>query len=161
GPLAKLLRQLKMRWEDLELAPQLGSAIRFPNIELEFSNGLALLESEIAAKFPHQIDGFRKLAGAILEYDDLTPESFTQSGRAFITQYLSDPLLIEMILCPVMWYGNARERDMDFASFSILFRSIFLEGFARPFAGVRPIMRQLVRKFRELGGELKLRSGVA
>lgn len=161
GPLAKLLRQLKMRWEDLELAPQLGSAISFPSVELEFSNGLSLLESEIAAKFPSQIDGFRKLAGAILEYDDLTAESFTQSGRAFVAQYLSDPLLIEMILCPVMWYGNARERDMDFASFSILFRSIFLEGFARPFAGVRPIMRQLVRKFRELGGELKLRSGVA
>ena len=40
-------------------------------------------------------------------------------------------------------------------------RSIFLEGFARPFAGVRPILKHLVRRFRALGGELKLRSSVA
>ena len=42
-----------------------------------------------------------------------------------------------------------------------MFRSIFLEGFARPLAGVRLILRNLIRKFRSLGGELRLRSGVA
>ncbi len=66
-----------------------------------------------------------------------------------------------MILCPLMWYGNAREHDMDFGQFCIMFRSIFLEGFARPFAGVRLILRKLVRRFRSLGGELRLRSGVS
>jgi phytoene dehydrogenase-like protein len=60
-----------------------------------------------------------------------------------------------------MWYGNAREHDMDFGQFCIMFRSIFLEGFARPLKGVRLILKALVRKFRELGGQLKLRSGVA
>ncbi len=60
-----------------------------------------------------------------------------------------------------MWYGNAREDDMDYGQFCIMFRSIFLEGFARPFKGVRLILRALVRRFRSLGGELKLRSGVA
>ncbi len=39
-----------------------------------------------------------------------------------------------------------------------MFRSIFMEGFARPFAGVRLILKNLVRRFRELGGELKLRT---
>lgn len=161
GPLARLLRQLRMKWEDLELAEQNGSAIAFPTVELQFGNGLSLLESEIAAKFPSQIDGFRKLTAAICEYDDLNAETFTRSGREFVAEHLSDPLLIEMLLCPLMWYGNAREHDMDYGSFCILFRSILMEGFARPFAGVRPILRQLVRKFRELGGDLKLRSGVA
>ncbi|MFL2870775.1 MAG: phytoene desaturase family protein [Pirellulaceae bacterium] len=42
-----------------------------------------------------------------------------------------------------------------------MFRSLFLEGFARPFEGVRLILRKLVKKFRELGGELKLRHGVS
>jgi phytoene dehydrogenase-like protein len=50
---------------------------------------------------------------------------------------------------------------MDFGQFCIMFRSIFLEGFARPFAGVRLILKNLVKRFRELGGELKLRTGVA
>jgi phytoene dehydrogenase-like protein len=74
---------------------------------------------------------------------------------------LTDPLLIEMILCPLMWYGNAREDDMDFGQLCSMFRSIFLEGFARPFQGVRLILKHLVRRFRELGGQLKLRSGVS
>ena len=60
-----------------------------------------------------------------------------------------------------MWYGNAREDDMDFGQFCIMFRSIYLEGLARPFAGVRLILKNLVRRFRELGGELKLRHGVS
>ena len=41
-----------------------------------------------------------------------------------------------------------------------MFRSIFMEGLGRPHAGVRLILKQLVRKFRGLGGELKLRTGV-
>jgi phytoene dehydrogenase-like protein len=60
-----------------------------------------------------------------------------------------------------MWYGNAREHDMDWGQFCIMFRSVFLEGFARPFAGVRLILKNLVRKFRALGGELRLRTGVS
>jgi phytoene dehydrogenase-like protein len=49
---------------------------------------------------------------------------------------------------------------MDFGQFCIMFRSIFLEGLARPLAGVRLILKNLVRRFRELGGELRLRCGV-
>jgi phytoene dehydrogenase-like protein len=60
-----------------------------------------------------------------------------------------------------MWYGNARQQDMDFGQFCIMFRACYLEGFGRPFKGVRLILKHLVRKFRGLGGELKLRSGVA
>jgi hypothetical protein len=54
------------------------------------------------------------------------------SAREVLGRTLRDPLLIEMLLCPLMWYGNPRERDMDFGQFCIMFRSIFLEGFARP-----------------------------
>ena len=46
-----------------------------------------------------------------------------------------------MLFCPVLFYGAAREHDMDFGQFSILFRSMFLEGLARPAAGVRLILR--------------------
>lgn len=161
GPLAKLLRQLRLSWDDFRLAPQLGSAIAFPGVTLLFSNDLALLESEIARAFPAQEDNFRRLVGRIADYDDLNQEMFELSARSILAETITEPLLIEMLLCPLMWYGSAREDDMDWGQFCILFRSIYLEGMARPLAGVRLILKNLVRKFRSLGGELKLKSGVS
>jgi phytoene dehydrogenase-like protein len=161
GPLARLLKQLRFQWDEFALREQIGSEIAFPDVRLRFGNELELLESEIARAFPDQSDNFRRLLGKIVEYDDLNQELFDISARRVLNETISDPLLIEMLLCPLMWYGNARERDMDWGQFCIMFRSIFVEGFARPLAGVRLILKKLVRKFRGLGGELKLRSGVA
>jgi phytoene dehydrogenase-like protein len=155
-----LLRQLRFRWEDFSLAPQVGSTIMFPGVELRFGNGIELLAEEIARQFPAERDRFEQLLERIVDYDDLNAEHYQQSAREVLGETLRDPLLIEMLLCPLMWYGNAREHDMDFGHFCIMFRSIYLEGLSRPFAGVRVILKNLVRRFRELGGELKLRSGV-
>lgn len=160
GPLARLLRQLRFKWDDFELSPQIGSAIAFPGVRLGFDNDIDLLKSEIAREFPQQVDGFERLLSQLADYDDLNQENFGGSARQFLSETISDPLLIEMLLCPLMWYGNAREDDMDYGQFCIMFRSIFLEGFARPFKGVRLILKHLVRRYRALGGELKLRSGV-
>lgn len=160
GPLARLLRQLRFKWDDLALSPQIGSSIVFPGAELRFGNDIGLLESEIARAFPSEKDNFRRLLERLVEYDNLEQSHFESSAREALEDTIDDPLLIEMLLCPLMWYGNARERDMDFGQFCIMFRSIFLEGFARPLAGVRLILKNLVHRFRKLGGELKLRSGV-
>ncbi|HAY81106.1 MAG TPA: phytoene dehydrogenase [Planctomycetaceae bacterium] len=161
GPLARLLKQLRFRWDDFALSPQVGSSVNFPGVELKFNNDIDLLRAEIAQTFPGQVDNFERLLARLIEYDDLDQEAFEISTRQVLSETISDPLLIEMLLCPLMWYGNAREHDMDFGQFCIMFRSIFLEGFARPFNGVRLILKNLVRRYRELGGELKLRSGVA
>jgi phytoene dehydrogenase-like protein len=160
GPLARLLRQLRFQWDDFALAPQWGSKIAFPGVELRFSNDMQLLRDEVARVFPAERDNFERLLTQIVDYDDLNDDLFRLSTRQILAETLREPLLIEMLLCPLMWYGNAREHDMDWGQFCIMFRSIFLEGFARPFAGVRLILKNLVRRFRELGGELKLRSGV-
>jgi phytoene dehydrogenase-like protein len=160
GPLARLLRQLRFSWDDFSLSPQIGSRIAFPGVSLEFNNDFALFESEVARKFPGQIDNFRRLVGQMADYDDLELMTSTQSAREVVGQIITDPLLLEMIFCPLLYYGGAREHDMDFGQFCIMFRSIFCEGLARPMAGVRVILKQLVRKFKELGGELRLRSGV-
>lgn len=163
GPLAKLIRQLRFSWEDFALAEQIGSSIRFPDAQLDFGNDIGLLESEIARHFPSCVDGFRKLCQSLLDYDDLAGDEpqFNLSARRMLEGLIPDPLLREMLLCPLMWYGNAREEDMDYGQFCIMFRACYLEGFARPFKGVRVILKNLVRKFRGLGGELKLRSGVS
>lgn len=160
GPLARLLRQLRFRWDDFAIAPQLGSAISFPSVRLKFDNNDRTLRDEVAWHFPHEADNFDRLTREVVAYDDLNETHVNQSAREVVGSIVRDPLLIEMLFCPLMFYGSAREHDMDWAQFSIMFRSIFLEGLGRPAAGVRLILKHLVRKFRSLGGELKLRSGV-
>jgi phytoene dehydrogenase-like protein len=160
GPLARLLRQLRLSWDDLALAPQVGSEIVFPGARLAFDNDVELLRSQVAAEFPGQVDNFERLIAAVVDYDDLNETHAAISARQHVAEIISDPLMVEMLFCPLMFYGSAREHDMDWGQFSIMFRSIFMEGLGRPRAGVRLILKQLVRKFRGLGGELKLRSGV-
>ena len=160
GPLARLLRQLRISWDELQISPQLGSDIVFPGVRLKFDNDIDLLRTEVSQEFPAESDNFDQLIAAIVEYDDLNESHQAISARERVAEFIGNPLLVEMLFCPLMFYGSAREHDMDWGQFSIMFRSIFLEGLGRPQAGVRLILKQLVRKFRGLGGELKLRAGV-
>jgi phytoene dehydrogenase-like protein len=160
GPLARLLRQLRMRWDDLAIAPQLGSEIAFPGVRLRFDNNARTLRDEVAWAFPGEVDNFDRLSREIVAYDDLSETHAGISAREVVSSIIREPLLVEMLFCPLMFYGSAREHDMDWGQFSIMFRSIFLEGLGRPAAGVRLILKHLVRKFRALGGELKLRRSV-
>ncbi|MCE9545765.1 MAG: NAD(P)/FAD-dependent oxidoreductase [Planctomycetia bacterium] len=160
GPLPRLLRQLRMKWEDFDLSPQIGSEVAFPYVRLMFNNDFDLLRSEVARAFPHERDNFEKMLSRVLSYEQLGDARYKDSARGMLCETIHDPLLREMILCPLFWYGNPREHDMDLGHFSILFHSIYLEGMARPWAGVRHILKHLVRKMRALGGELKLRAGV-
>lgn len=160
GPLARLLRQLRFKWDDFQISPQIGSQIVFPGHKLAFDNDPELLQAEVARDFPAQGDNFRRLVESICDYNDLTDEHQQLSAREVVASYVSDPVLVEMLFCPLMFYGSAREHDMDWGQFCIMFRSIFLEGLGRPHAGVRLILKNLVKKFRGLGGELKLRTGV-
>jgi phytoene dehydrogenase-like protein len=160
GPLSRLLRQLRFAHEDFELSPQRGSQIAFPDVRLDFSNDPALLRSEVARAFPVEIDNYDRLVARLVDYDDLNPSQARISARAVLNEELRDPLLVEMLMCPLMFYGSAREDDMDWGQFSIMFRSVLLEGFARPLDGVRVILKQLTRRYKELGGELRLRTGV-
>ena len=160
GPLARLLRQLRLAWDELGLSPQLGSEIAFPGVSLRFSNEFELFESQVHRNFPRQKDNLRRLVADLSDYDKLGAGQTGRSAREVVAGYIDDPLLVEMIFCPLLFYGGAREHDMDFDQFSIMFRAIFLEGLARPLAGVRLILNKLVRKFKTLGGELRLRTSV-
>jgi len=159
-PLPKLLRQLKLQFEDFGLCQQRMSEVRFPGKALRFNNDLEFLTQEVADNFPAQADNFLKLLKAISEYDALALDARPVSAREVVGSIISDPLLVDMIFCPLMYYGNAQEHDMEFGQFVIMFGSIFCEGFARPHAGVRQILDVLVKKYEACGGELRLRSGV-
>jgi phytoene dehydrogenase-like protein len=163
-PLGKLLRQLRIDRDEFALCPQKQSKVGFgPRGEttLRFTNDFAVLDAEVTAKFPAQADGWRRLVQLVKTYDDVSLDAKPVSARETVAGYLTDPLLIDMIFCPVMYYGSAQERDLEFGQFVIMFKALYLEGFARPLDGVRVIIRVLLEKYREAGGERRMKCGVA
>ena len=160
GPLSKLLRQLRLRWDDFGLCPQVGSAVVFPGRTLRFTNDFEYFQQQVVDEFPSQADGFQRLLKRIDDEDELNLDRVEVSARAVVSECITDPILEDMIFCPLMFYGSATPHDMDFSQFVIMFKSLFYQGFGRPFAGIRLILKQIVRKFRSQGGQLMLRSGV-
>ena len=160
SPLPKLLRQLKLKAEDFALYPQRMSVIKFPDKTLRFNNNFDFFIQEVTGNFPRQAANFQELLKTIFEYDELNLDAKPISAREVVSSFLSDPLLIDMIFCPLMLYGNAQENDMEFGQFVIMFKSIFCEGLARPQAGVRQVLDVLVKKYKACGGELKMRCAV-
>ncbi len=162
-PLGKLLRQLRIDRDEFSLSEQKQSRIAFgPRGEtsLRFTNDFGVLEAEVAARFPAQIDGFRRLVADVRTYDDVSLDPTPVSAREVVRRHIADPLLEDMLFCPVMYYGSATEHDMEFGQFVIMFKALYLEGFARPLDGVRVILRVLSDKYRAAGGERRMKCGV-
>ena len=132
APLNRLLRQLKIKRSELVLHEQTASEVRFLDQEsLIFSNDFTQLNGEIAAKFPHARNSFQSLLKTIEAYDPFRPAPFI-SAREILFDKLQDKLLVDMLLCPLMYYGSSIENDMDWGQFIIMFRAIYLEGMFRP-----------------------------
>ncbi len=162
-PLGKLLRQLRIERDEFALCEQKQSRVAFGargEVSLRFTNDFAVLEAEVARCFPAQIDGFRRLVGRIKAFDDVSLDARPVSAREIVRECITDPLLEDMLFCPLMYYGSATEHDMEFGQFVIMFKALFLEGFARPFDGVRVIVRVLLEKYRQAGGERRMKCGV-
>lgn len=159
-PLPKLLRQLRLQPEDFDLRQQRLSVTRFPEKTLRFNNDFNFFVEEVNRAFPGQVDNFQRLVGAIREYDELALDARPLSARRVVESYISDPLLVDMIFCPLMFYGSAQEDDIEFGQFVIMFKGIYCEGFARPQGGIRQILDTLVKKYESHGGVLRLRNGV-
>src|SRR5436309_8977650 len=160
APLTKICRQLRLTLEHFALVHQYQSEIRFPRITLRFNNDFEFFIQQVIAHFPAQKDNFHRLVRCIREYDELDLEAKPMSGRQIVSSFLTDPVLIDMLFCPLMIYGNAAEHDMEFGQFVVMFKSIFCEGLARPREGVRRIINVLRRKVREVGGRVRMRCGV-
>lgn len=160
APLNKLLRQLRIKRNSLNLAPQVYSEIQFPSCILKFSNDIEELTNQIAEFFPNDTNGFKELCSFVKTTGyDITPIA-GKSAREELQHYISAPLLIDMLLFPVMLYGSPTEHDMDFGHFCIIFNSIFLEGLARPIHGMKPLIDNLANTFTDNGGKLFLGNAV-
>ncbi|MCK5232801.1 MAG: NAD(P)/FAD-dependent oxidoreductase [Desulfobulbaceae bacterium] len=170
APLNRLFRQLKLSRKRFLTHEQIVSEILFPNgVNLLFSNDFNLLKDEISAKFPRIIDRFLRLVQAVRDYDPFIPCEWI-SARERIKDILGPPpaggdpaedeFFVNMLLWPLMMYGNSQEHDMDFSQFVIMFRSIFLEGFFRPEGTIKDFLDMLMEHYLSLGGEIRFKSEV-
>ncbi len=160
APLSRVLRQLRLRFDDLHLCEQGRSALHLANLRLDFSNDFALFESEVARAFPAQRDAFANLVRAVRDADPFSVSDPSASGRAFLREQLQDEDLVSALMLPLTWYGSGREEDVDAYQAIILFRAIFLEGLARPRGGIKPLLDLLIARFKAEGGELRTHHGV-
>jgi phytoene dehydrogenase-like protein len=128
---------------------------------VRFSNDEQLLIDEVARAFPHAADRFVRLVEELREIPLGTEDGATDSARARLEAALGDPDLVDLLLVPTCYYGSARENDVDWDQFVILFRSIFLEGLAIPNRGIREFLKLFVQRLKDAGGELRLKSEVA
>jgi len=161
APMARLLRRLRIRPEELKLFPQFESRISFPGVTLRFSNDRELLPAEVERAFPGQGDNFRKLARMVDELYARDFDTGPASAREVVSNIITEPLLVEMLFCPLMFYGCPQEHDMDFRLFALIFLSVYSEGMARPRDGIRPLLELIQSRFQEAGGEIRLRCGAS
>ena len=160
APLVKLMRQLRIRREELDLCPQLGSRVAMAGKSLRLDNDFEHLLADVAEQFPGSVDRFRALDAWIAGLDEAALEAHGGSARALLDERLGDPLLRDMLLLPTCFYGSALEDDIEVSQFAIMWRSLFREGFARPFIGVRQVIRLLIDRCREHGVERRMKCGV-
>ncbi len=120
-------------------------------------------ESEVRRHFPAPEGQLSAAGGARWS----TTTSSTERGRRSSARRgrrprsSRDPLLVEMLFCPLHVLRQRRaSTTWTSASSASCSAASFWKGLARPLAGVRLILKKLVRRFKELGGELRLRAGV-
>lgn len=159
-PFNKLMKQLRIPYEDFKLSPQNYSLIQFPDKKLKFTNDINFLLEEIHLHFPRDVDDFMNLLNHIKNFNELDLTNEVVMAKIVVRNFIKNEELIEMIFTPLLIYGSAWENDMDFSQFVIMFKSIFLEGFGRPQGGVRTIIDLLLKRFLECGGEIRFKSEV-
>lgn len=160
APLNQLFRQLKLPRRQFATHEQLVSEVIFAHGKsLCFANDFSLLKDEVKRSFPHAFNRFMNLVGMIDAYDPFLPRPWT-SARQLIAPVLEDDLLTDMLLWPLMIYGNSNEHDMDAGQFVIMFRAIYQEGLFRPAGTMKDFLDSLMAYYGSLGGEIRFKTEV-
>lgn len=160
APLNRLLRQLKIKRSSLTLCQQLQSEIVFKDVaSLLFTNDFKVFHDQVEQQFPHCADNFRKLLLFLKDFNPFIPSPF-RSAKKFLQDILQDTLLVNMICCPLMYYGSSHEDDMDLNQFAIMFQAIFQEGMFRPSGTIKDFLDLLSLHYENLGGQMRKGCGV-
>ena len=160
APLNRLLRQLKIQRDRIGFQQQIHSEIYFQGQEsLCFSNDFDEIFDEIRVKFRQEEHSFTKLVRYIDSINPFITSPFV-SAREVISRYIGNPLLVDMLLCPLFYYGSSWEDDMDFNQFVIMFRSIYQEGLFRPTGTIKDLLDYLVTHLENFGGAIRYKDVV-
>lgn len=160
APINKLFRQLKFKRKDFIFEEQIRSEIHFSHKEsLFFTNNIEHLISEVQGKFPHTGPKFLTLIEQVSSYDAFAITPFI-SARQYLNEILQNSLLVDMLLCPLLYYGSSVENDMDLNQFVIMFKSIYLEGMFRPEGTMKDFLNRLTSQLFDFGGDIKLNAKV-
>ncbi len=159
-PLLKILKQLRLRYDSLEIQEQSYSQVLFNEKVLKFTNDIEFLVAQVKEVFSEEGERFEKLVKFVEEFDDTSLEfEFTSTKNELKKQGFSNEF-IECLLCPLLFYGSSWENDIDLQQFVILFKSIFMEGFARPYGGVRTLINPLVEKLKDNNVDVRFKTAV-
>jgi len=149
-PLMKILRQLRIPYDSLLLKEQNFSLIHLDNKKIKFDNNIETFISEVEKFYPDQLSGFKKLVEVVQNSTLDTSKTEYVSSREKIKEFISDETLREMIFLPIFYYGSSWEDDIDFNQFCIMFQALYLEGFSRPYGGIRTLFNILKEKMQSL-----------
>lgn len=153
-PLNKLLKQLRIDYDQLKLSEQKFSTIKYKSKSLKFTNDINVFLTEIEEKFPLQIENFKNFLEFLKSYNETSLENKYLLAKKELKSFFNDDEFIDMLMCPLLIYGSAWENDMEFSQFVIMFKSIYLEGFSRPSGGVRTIINLLINRLKETNCEV-------
>ncbi|MFW2331718.1 MAG: phytoene desaturase family protein [Nitrospinota bacterium] len=160
-PLKKLVRYLRLDFDELRLVKQKYSKIILNDISLRFENSLDSLKESISRHFPPQIDNFNRLLVMIDSFDEDKLDNPKISAKQMVRKVISDERLLNLLFLPVLLYGSPEENDIDFTSFVIIFKSIFYEGLGRPEGGMTHIIDIIKRRLEESHVDVRLKESVA
>ncbi|OIQ85115.1 hypothetical protein GALL_330590 [mine drainage metagenome] len=155
-----VMRNLGLDWESLEIRPpRYPSRISLPGVSLVFDNDPRVLEESIAARFPSEVDGYRRLFAAV-ERESVAAQASHADCFEYLRTFIGSPELVAALALPVLCYGAYQEGAIDSRLFAILFRSLLIEGCGSPI-DIKSLLDRLQARFKALGGELITRSPVA
>ncbi|MBQ4481253.1 MAG: NAD(P)/FAD-dependent oxidoreductase [Victivallales bacterium] len=160
APLNRILRRLRIRREELRLCPQSHSTIRCGTTELRLDNDFASFQERVAKHFPEDREGFEALLAKIESTAYAGTPQPERTAREVLAEHLKSRRLQDLLCLPVFFFGNAWGGEMPFGAFATLFKSIFVEGFARPQDGMQPVIELLTSRLQGAGAELHLGCGV-
>ncbi len=144
--LPQILKQFRISHDELKLKEQSFSKVIIDGTEVLFSNDLSLLTDQISKKFPAELDNFLKFIPFVQDADLRLYKDQNLSGLELLRKYFKDPLFIRMISFPIFCYGSSWEDDLDAYLFVTMFRSIYLEGFARPQGGIKTLIDLMLER---------------
>ena len=111
GPLARCCASCGCSWDDFALVAADRLDDRVSRRDAASSATISSCSAPRSQRtFPAEIDNFNELVDKVVDYDDLDILPADRSAREVVSRDIRDPLLVEMLFCPLMFYGGAQRR---------------------------------------------------